>query len=291
MSTNINKSSSLAIVSIIYISVLSLCWIILGMDFGLHPVMNMLVADCIATILVFFASFLFRNSSIYDAYWSVFPMFAALYWHIHFGSSGNEVRNIIVTLLVFLWGIRLTLNWARGWEGLAFQDWRYIKLKEDNGKFYWLVSFSGIHLFPTIIVFLGLIPLYYIYQDPAPLGVIDYFATAITLIAIIIETVADEQLKNFLKAKSGLMSSGLWSWSRHPNYFGEILFWIGLFMFLSNPFNGDNYWKIAGVVSMLVLFNFISIPMMERRQIKKEGYKEYQRRVSKLIPLPPRKSS
>lgn len=286
MATNISKSASLTIVSLIYILSLGLSWIILGKEIIVHPIIKMFIVDVIATVLVFVASFLFRNSSIYDPYWSVFPIFAAFYWFIEVGSAGNELKNIILLALVTLWGIRLTLNWARGWKGMIHQDWRYSKLEKDQGNMYWLVSFSGIHLFPTIVVFLGLIPLYYIFLDPTSIGIIDIVAIMITLSAIIIETIADEQLKNFLRSNKGIMKKGIWSWSRHPNYFGEILFWFGLWLFLSDPLTGDNYWKMSGVIAMIFLFNVISIPMMEKRQIVKEGYKQYQKQVSKLIPLP-----
>ena len=290
MATNISKTASLIIVSLIYIFSLGLSWIILGMEISVYPILKMFIVDVIATVLVFVASFLFRNSSIYDPYWSVFPIFAAFFWFLEVGSAGNEIRNIILLSLVTLWGVRLTFNWARGWKGMNHQDWRYSKLEEDQGSLYWIVSFTGIHLFPTIVVFLGLIPLYYIFQDPSSIGIIDVVALMVTLSAIIIETMADEQLKNFLRSSKGLMKNGIWSWSRHPNYFGEILFWIGLLLFLKDPLAGENYWKISGVIAMSFLFNVISIPMMEKRQINKEGYKQYQKQVSKLIPLPPRYS-
>jgi steroid 5-alpha reductase family enzyme len=291
MATNISKTVSLIIVSLIYILSLGFSWIILGMEISVHPILKMFIVDIIATVLVFVASFLFRNSSIYDPYWSVFPIFTAFYWFLEVGSAGNEIRNIILLALVTLWGVRLTLNWGRGWKGMAHQDWRYSKLEEDQGNLFWLVSFSGIHLFPTIVVFLGLVPIYYIFQDPSSIHMMDIIALIVTLSAIIIETLADEQLKIFLRSNKGLMKRGIWSWSRHPNYFGEILFWLGLLLFLRDPIAGENYYKISGVIAMIFLFNVISIPMMEKRQISKDGYKQYQKQVSKLIPLPPGKKA
>ena len=287
MATNINKTASLTIVTLIYILSLGLGWIVLGIDMSVHPILKMLIADIAATLLVFICSFIFRNSSIYDPYWSAIPIFLAIYWYSELGFGGNETRNIILLFLVTLWGLRLTLNWIRGWQGLNHQDWRYLKLENDQGKLYWLVSFTGIHLFPTIVVFLGLIPLYYIFQDASPIGLIDIVAMIITMSAIIIETVSDEQLKIFLRSNGGFMTKGVWTWSRHPNYFGQILFWLGLFLFLKDPLTGENFWKVAGVITMVFLFNVISIPMMEKRQARKDGYKEYQKQVSKLIPLPP----
>jgi len=289
MFDNLTKTTSLIIVVLVYTLSFAFAYLVLTWDLDIHPLLQMGVADLAATILVFIASFLFRNSSLYDPYWSVFPIFAALYWFFEVGFSGDDIRNILVLALISFWGVRLTLNWARGWSGLGHQDWRYSKLQQEQGKFYWLVSFWGIHLFPTILVFLALIPVYYVFQDTSPLGMIDLVAFGITMAAIIIETVADKQLRVFKKFQSGIMDQGLWSWSRHPNYFGEILFWVGLFLFLRDPFSGDNYWKIGGVLAMVLLFIVISIPMMEKRQLEKKGYREYQKRVSGLIPLPPSK--
>jgi steroid 5-alpha reductase family enzyme len=177
---------------------------------------------------------------------------------------------------------------------MVHQDWRYTKLSEDTGVFYWLVSFLGIHLFPTVLVFAGCIPMYFIFQIPDPVGIIDLLATAIAIGATIIETVADNQLLKFRKEKqqgraSGIMDSGLWGYSRHPNYFGEIMFWVGIFIFSMPVFLDGTYWIVSGAVLMFILFVFISIPMMEKRQLQKEGYAEYRKRVSALIPLPSKK--
>jgi steroid 5-alpha reductase family enzyme len=85
------------------------------------------------------------------------------------------------------------------------------------------------------------------------------------------------------------MDSGLWGWSRHPNYFGEISFWVSIFLFSLPLFMSGMYWLISGMVMMIILFVFISIPMMEKREMRKEGYEAYRKRVSALVPLPPRK--
>lgn len=258
-----------------------------------HPVSDMLVADIAATLIVFIFSLSFRNSSIYDPYWSVYPIFIAWWWTFTYRGEGDIYRNIAVLVLVTIWGIRLTWNWARGWQGLAHEDWRYRKLSEDTGRMYWLVSLSGVHLFPTLLVFLGCVPLYYIFRSEAPFGLTDLVAVFITSAAVLIETIADIQLHNFRKLPPGkrpkILRRGLWSWSRHPNYFGEISFWVGLFLFCIPVYSPGNYWLISGALAMIALFVFISIPMMEEREKRKEGYDKYQKEVSMLVPLPKRK--
>jgi len=249
--------------------------------------LEMLIADVAATGIVFIFSFIFRNSSMYDPYWSVIPVPIALYW-ISISPVGNDLRQFLVFAVISLWSLRLTINWVKSWPNLEHEDWRYNKLKEDSGKLYWLVSFLGIHLFPTLIVFMGLLPVLPAVENPFPLGILDFAGALISISAVLIEYTADEQLRQFNKynrVKGMNMDRGLWSVSRHPNYLGEILFWFGLFiMSLSHQFL-SSLWTGIGFIAMFVLFKFVSIPMMEKRLIKrKDQYEEYIRKVPALIP-------
>ena len=99
-----------------------------------------LAAGYAASVLVVFAfSAGFRNSSFFDAWWSVAPL-ATLPW-IVLGAEGSGMRRGCVALLVAFWGVRLTFNWARGWTGLAHEDWRYRDLAAKTGRAYWIASF------------------------------------------------------------------------------------------------------------------------------------------------------
>jgi steroid 5-alpha reductase family enzyme len=293
MPTKLNKAASFTIVIVAYIVAFAVSAVILLHSGIQNPIVNMAVADGAATVVIFIFSLILKNSSMYDPYWSVYPIFIAFWWMAEFGDAGNTVRNLLATGLVVAWGVRLTYNWARSWPGMVHEDWRYTKLSDDTGPLYWLVSFLGIHLFPTVLVFLGCIPLYFIFQDPSALGFIDALAVVVTAGAITIEAVADNQLRAFRLARTEsspkIMATGLWGWSRHPNYFGEIMFWVGIFLFTLPQFMAGEYWIIAGMASMIVLFVFISIPMMEKREMRKEGYDLYKKRVSFLVPLPPKK--
>jgi len=225
---------------------------------------------------------------MYDPYWSVIPIPIVFYFMSLF-PEGNFVRQLAICLLVSFWGIRLTFNWVRGWPGLHHEDWRYTDLKEQNGKAYWAVSFSGIHLFPTILVFLGLVPTYYAMKLTDPIGIVDIIAILITFGAVLIELISDEQLRSFRKSqefKSGKsIAKGLWRHSRHPNYFGEVMFWVGLSIFGFHFDLNSFWWLFAGSISMILLFVFISIPMMEKRSLKlRPSYQEYRQKVSMLVP-------
>jgi len=243
-------------------------------------------ADILATLIIFMASFILGNSSMYDPYWSVIPMLIAGFLMMEF-PEGNSVRQWLVFSLVLIWSIRLTANWARGWQGMHEQDWRYHELAEKTGSFYWLVSLGGIHLLPTLLVFLGCIPMWYAMELDSPLSWMDSAALLVTFMGIGFEWISDEQLKIF-KKDSGpqeFTTSGLWSISRHPNYFGEISFWLGIFLFGFAAGGYSELWTLAGFISMVLLFVFASIPMMDKRMItKRPAYVEHMKKVPAMFP-------
>lgn len=258
-----------------------------------HPLLKLAVADVAATVAVFLFSWANDNTSVYDPYWSVAPVVIALWLALGPGAErGLDLRQLAVLGLVSLYGLRLTWNWARGWTGLTHEDWRYVDFRTKTGRGYWLMSLTGLHLFPTLMVILGCLPLHAALSGPAvPFGALDVVAALVTLAAIAIETLADEQLRGFRRQKredGAICDVGLWSWSRHPNYFGEISFWVGLWLFGVSA--GAPWWTAAGWVSMVTLFLGASIPMAEKRSLaRRPHYAQHQKRVSMLIPLPPKK--
>lgn len=251
------------------------------------------VADVVATVVIFSFSRVYRNSSFYDAYWSVIPPLFAIYWAAAALPGINPPRQWLVFSLVLLWAVRLTWNWASHWDGMDHEDWRYGPLREKAGRFAILVDFFGIHLFPTLQVFAGCLPLYAVmHLGTAPFGWLDWLAAAVTLGAIGIETVADLQLHRFLahRQPGEIINTGLWRWSRHPNYFGELSFWWGLALFGLAAWPQGWWWQLIGAALMTAMFVFASIPMMDKRsQERRPAYAEHMKKVSALIPLPPKR--
>jgi steroid 5-alpha reductase family enzyme len=245
------------------------------------------VADVAATAVVFAFSVGRNNSSIYDPYWSIAPMVIVVWLAVH--AAAPLAREVIVVGLVLAWGARLTWNWARGWQGLAHEDWRYVAIRARTGRAYWLVSWVGIHLMPTLWVYLGslsLIPA--IATGTRPLGVVDAIAFVVTAGALAIETLADQQLRAFRLSgppAGTILATGLWRWSRHPNYLGEIGFWWGLSVF---AIAADRAWlAIAGPLAINLLFVTISIPLLDRRSIERRpAYADHIARVPALVPRP-----
>jgi steroid 5-alpha reductase family enzyme len=257
---------------------------------GLHPIWIIAIADLIGTVIIFIFSMIFNNSSFYDPYWSVAPIPIAVFFMVYEMTPYEaSLREIVVLMLVCIWGIRLTYNWASQWKGFTQEDWRYVDFRKKFPRLYWVISFLGIHLFPTIMVFLGSLSLYVsLSAETNAFGLLDILAIIITLGAIIIEATSDLQLRNFInrkdRKKEDIMSEGLWAYTRHPNYFGEVMFWFGLYIFALSA-NPSYWWVIIGPVSMTALFLFISIPMMEKHLIKKRPhYKVHQKKVSPFIP-------
>jgi steroid 5-alpha reductase family enzyme len=257
---------------------------------GAHPIYVAAVADVAATCAVFAFSFALRNSSFYDAYWSVAPFVIALYWAWLGEPAVPVLRQALVLALVAAWGARLTFNWARGWTGLDHEDWRYARIRERTGALYWPASFLGIHLFPTLQVFLGCLCLWPALAVGArPVGWLDGVALLVTAAAIALEARADQELHRFrrdpARAPGEILDTGVWSLSRHPNYLGEMGFWWGLWLFGLAAAPGW-WWTIIGPLAMTAMFRFASLPLIEQRMAERRpGWPEHAARIP-ILPRP-----
>ncbi len=255
-----------------------------------NPIMAAAAADAIATVIVFSASLLFDNSSIYDPYWSVAPVPIALFWAWEGcrGGAPLSLRGMAVLLLLCVWAARLTYNWARRWRGPGHEDWRYAGFRRRGAAAYWAVSFLGFHFLPTALVFSGCLSLYpVLVGQPFEIRFLDAAALLVTAGAIFIEAESDRELRGFIASRPGhgaVLDTGLWAFSRHPNYFGEVAFWWGLHLFglAANPLW---WWTIAGPIAITLLFVFVSVPMMERHMAARHpGYGRSGRNRSSLVP-------
>jgi steroid 5-alpha reductase family enzyme len=285
--SNYSRTTSFLIVIAAYILCLSAGYgsLMIGRHY-LSPLWNMLVADIAATLVIWCLSIILRNASMYDAYWSVIPIAIVYYWIKEYSTEGWHYKNILLMAAVSYWGIRLTYNWARGWSGLGHQDWRYKMLEDKNPKLYWLTNLGGIHLFPTVVVYLCLIPVYFLVKYP-DCNFILLIGFLISVLGTTIEFISDEQMRRFRKtaAKSEYIDWGLWKYSRHPNYFGEISFWAGLLIMSVGVVGFTFWWTVSGLAVITAMFLFVSIPMMEERSLKaRPHYNEQIKRVSVLIP-------
>lgn len=282
---NMKKRDSLAMVVLVYLAA-----VIVGFDFARgvqNPILFALLADILATLVVFGFSYWYRNASMYDPYWSVIPVLIVAYWM--FGSQqGTAValRQGLVMGLVGLWGVRLTWNWILRWRGLGDEDWRFAMLRKKHGSRYWLVNLGGIHMLPTILVFLACLATWPAIADSSrDLNILDGLALIITAAAIWIEAGADRQLRAHRAKNDGsTLNTGWWARCRHPNYLGEVMFWWGLYVFAlaANP---AWWWTGIGALAINLLFVLISIPMMD--EYMQSRYPDYNKKMSTLRALLP----
>lgn len=202
-------------------------------------------------------------------------------------------RQVAVAVVVGVWAVRLTANWARDWPGLHHEDWRYAKLYAEWPLPRPLTMILGVQVFPTVVVWLGCLPLFpALVLGGGRLGPLDGLALVVGLTASVLELVADEQMRAFRRrARSGeVMDRGLWRWSRHPNYFGEILFWVSLWLFALAAAPGW-WWTGVGALAMVLMFVLASVPMLdERSRQRRPGFAAYAARTPALIPRPPRRA-
>ncbi|CAI9416130.1 DUF1295 domain-containing protein [Nocardioides sp. T2.26MG-1] len=267
-------------------------WLYAGPDTG-RLWLDGLIADVLATLVVFGFSRGYRNSSFYDPYWSVLPPLLALWWWAESTPDVDQARSWLVIGLITLWAVRLTANWVETFTGLDHEDWRYTMLKDGRPTAESVVvDLGGIHLVPTLQVFLGMVPVYVVTtRSGRDVGWLDGVALLVGLAAVTLELVADRQMHRFLRTRKPgqVMDRGLWAWTRHPNYLGEITFWLSLALFGLAADPSSWWWVFVGAVAMLALFLGVSIPMMEQRSLERRpAYREVVDRVPMLFPRRPR---
>ncbi|HET6151670.1 MAG TPA: DUF1295 domain-containing protein [Marmoricola sp.] len=290
-----SKTESLLRVLVAYVAAFGAAglWIGFGSRTG-HLWLDGLIADGIATLIVFAASRLHHNSSFYDAYWSVAPPLLMLAWWLRAGTPASDGRLWLVSVVMLAWAIRLTGNWIYAFPGLHHEDWRYPMLRGKAGNAEAVVDLMGIHVFPTLQVFLGLLPVYVVLTRAThDVNWLDCVALVVGLGAVLLELVADVQMYRFAASKQPgqAMDEGLWAWSRHPNYFGEFGFWVSLALFAIAAAPHDWWWCLLGSVGMLAMFLGASIPMMEERSLERRpSYAEVIARVPMFFPRPPRRA-
>lgn len=254
---------------------------------GLSDLYRLVLADLAATLFIFITSVALNNSSMYDPYWSVKPAVIAVGSAVLFGAG--TVGGMALLVLMLLYGLRLTINFYRDWQGLQHEDWRYRDFRAKFPKGYWVISLLGIHIFPTVQVFLACIPLYYGMKVGGGIGIVGMAGIWLTLFAIWLAYEADGQMRAFRSEAANhgrIMDQGLWKHSRHPNYLGELLTWWGIWLIAIDLYAGL-WWTGIGALSITLMFRFVSIPLMDRRSaVRRPGFQEYAKRSNALWPWP-----
>jgi steroid 5-alpha reductase family enzyme len=249
-----------------------------------------------AVILVFMLilwgiSLLLKNSSIVDIFWGFgFVLQAWLYFFIVPG--GLFERKLILLILVTLWGLRLTIhiltrNWGKP------EDFRYQKWRNESGKTWWIKSLFKVFILQGVLMWIISTPLLaaqYYHRLPF-LTWLDYGAILIWLVGFFFESVGDLQLRRFIADRSNkgkLLNSGVWKYTRHPNYFGDSTQWWAYYLL---SLSAGGWWVIFSPILMtLFLVKVSGVALLEKTMAEtKPGYKEYMATTSAFIPWFPKK--
>ena len=284
--SKLGKVPSLLIIATIYAFALS-CGYLLARLIPASMILRLFLTDIFATVIVYIFSVIFKNTSVYDPYWSFVP------WVLAFIAM-VETRNFSVPIIILyiafsIWSWRLTFNWAVTFKNMTWEDWRYSMYRQNYPRpLFEVINFIGLQMMPTLVVFGGLWPFFLLMQQGS--NYIAFFGAIIILIGASLELFADHQMHQFLNEtkEKKTCQKGLWNYSRHPNYLGEITIWFGLA--ITHLIQYPTQWYIdLEFILFVLLFNFISIPMMEKRQLKRRSdYEMYRKTTSRLLILPKR---
>ncbi|NNE18289.1 MAG: DUF1295 domain-containing protein [Myxococcales bacterium] len=207
-----------------------------------------------------------------------------------FASRPNDGRSVILALLVFIWASRLGSFLFRRIRN-AGSDPRFDEIKPSASRFLIAWTLQGLWVFLTLCAALAAITT----VAPSPLGLLDAFGVGVWAAGFAIEVVADLQKGEFRTANPGrYVDTGLWAWSRHPNYFGEIVLWFGVALIAASTLEGWQWATMISPIFVVVLLTRVSgIPLLEKRSDERwgdeEGYRRYKAQTPVLVPRPPRR--
>lgn len=235
----------------------------------------------------FLVAVLIKRNDVADIAWGL--GFVLMSW-IAFLWSEHSARSLLVTVLVTIWGTRLAWHIAR--RNLSKPEDRRYAVWRQEWKHVYGRSYLQIFMLQGFFLYVIVLPVLFI-NASAPVSLtflMDGGGVLAWLVGFFFESVGDRQLKTFLNNpanKGKIMDQGLWAYSRHPNYFGEVLQWWGIFLIaLPVPYG---YATIIGPLLITFLILFVSgIPMLEKKYAGRPDYQSYKKKTSVFIPLPPR---
>ena len=238
--------------------------------------------------LWFLVALKLRRNDVADVAWGAGFIVLALVGQFAVDAISN--RGILVLALVTIWGLRLSWHIGLRNHGKA-EDPRYRKWREEWGRHAAARAYFQVFLLQGFLIVAILIPVTYVLAHPSPdLAWLDALGAALWLVGFLFEAAGDLQLARFKKEpgnRGRVIASGLWRYTRHPNYFGEVTLWWGVWLIACSVPGG---WKTAiGPATITLLILFVSgIPLLEEKYQGNMEFREYKRRTSAFFPLPPK---
>ncbi len=234
-----------------------------------------------------------KDSSIVDVFWG--PGCAAVAWVYYLGGASGQPRAILAVGLATAWGLRL--GWFIGSRNWGTEDPRYARLRAHVtglGRNYALYSLRAVFAFQGVAMVICTAPLLFAITLPGGrTGPLAWLGGAIAIGGLIVETIGDQQMRAFRAGRrkpGAVMDRGLWRYSRHPNYFGEMLVQWGLFFIALDT--GPLAWLtiVAPALLSYLIMGPMGAGLLERRLLKKNpGYAAYVARTSAFIPMRPKR--
>ncbi len=204
-----------------------------------------------------------------------------------------SIRGILVSVLVLIWGVRLAMHIHNRNRGRA-EDPRYRTWREEWGEWFVLRSFLQVFMLQGILLVMVAVPVITANQAaPAPLALSDFPGLATWLCGFGFEVIGDRQLHLFVRNpqnRGKLMTSGLWRYTRHPNYFGEVTLWWGIWL-MTLPLQGGWLAVVGPLTITMLILKVSGIPMLEKPYEDRADFREYKRRTSAFFPLPPQRGA
>ena len=233
-------------------------------------------------IIVFIIAVYKKDNSYVDIAWGFGFALVAVYLLI---IEKFSVAEIIPSLLIIIWGLRLSIHITERKIGKP-EDFRYAKWR-DEWQFFYIRSFFQIFLFQALLMYIIIFPLIKIYsQNKLKIGPVYYLGIIVWIIGFLFEVIGDWQLRKFkqkIKNKGHIIQSGLWKYTRHPNYFGESTVWWGIFLIATGA--GTSLLVIISPLLITYLLLFVSgVPLLEKHYEDNSEYQEYAKRTNKFFP-------
>ncbi len=252
---------------------------------SLEPIIEATKVVGASVFVLWLISIRIRDVSIADIWWG--PGFAVIAWVVGFHTDPEPIRYGLVTGVMTLWALRLAGFMAKRNLGHG-EDRRYQAMRGDSAHFWWVALFQ-VFIFQGALQIIIALPVFAAAHGHAPLGVLDAVGLIIALAGVVIEGLADHQLTQFKANPANqekVMDQGLWGYSRHPNYFGNAVIWVG--MALVGLSAGGPWWTLLGPALMIFLLLKVSgVAMLESTITERRpAYRQYINEVSAFVPWP-----
>jgi steroid 5-alpha reductase family enzyme len=237
----------------------------------------------------FLISLIWKRNDVADVAWGL--GFVLLAWTSFFLSGGSGMRGVLAGILVSIWGLRLSWHIHARHRGKP-EDFRYMAWRREWGSWFYARSYAQVYLLQGAFLFLVALPVLLINRNSGGrFGFLEVMGVCVWLFGFLFETVGDAELARFAsdpRNRGKILQTGLWQYTRHPNYFGEVLQWWGIWLLAVGVPGG--WYSIVGPLTITFLILKVSgIPMLEKKMAENPDFAKYKRRTNVFVPWFPKR--